>query len=146
MIERRRKWHAITALGQHTRSNYIGRGMISLPLDSTHSRQTLGVAFHHRLWAARTDKRRWARHDITALGQHTRSNDVGHDMSSPPLDNTLDKTTSSVACHHHRKAGQRSNDVGRVMTSPLLDSTHGRTTSGVACHHRLGAAHTFERR
>ena len=81
-VGRRRAWNEITALGQHTRSNYIGRGMTSLPLDSTHGRKTLGKAFHHRLWAARTDKRRWARHDITALGQHTRS------------------TTLGVACHH----------------------------------------------
>ena len=78
----RRAWHDITALVQHTRSKDVWRGMTSPPLDCTHRQTMSGVAFHHRLWAARTDKRRWARHDITALGQHTRS------------------TTLGVACHH----------------------------------------------
>ena len=76
-------------LWQHTRSDYVGRGMTSPPLDSTHGQTTSGVAFHHRLWAAHMVKRRWAWHDITAFGKHTRSNDVGRDMPSPPLDNTL---------------------------------------------------------
>ena len=65
-------WHDITALGQHTRSitsgvvwhhrpwkehtvSNVGRGKPSPPFGSTHDRQ-------HRAW-----------HDITALGQHTRS-------------------------------------------------------------------------
>ena len=124
--------------------------MTSKPLDSSHGRTTSGVAIHHRQWAAFTVKRRWAWHDITAFGQHTRSNNVVCDMPSPPLDNTLCKTTSSVACHHHCWAGHtverhsachditslgqytRSNNVGRVMTSPTLDSTHGRQRRG--CH------------
>ena len=68
-----RAWHAdITALGQHTRSptsgvalhhrpwtahtlSNVGRGMTSPPFDCTHDRQ-------NRAW-----------HDITAVGQHTRS-------------------------------------------------------------------------
>ena len=32
-VERRQAWHAIIAFGQHTRSNDVGRGMISSPLD-----------------------------------------------------------------------------------------------------------------
>ena len=117
--------------------------MTSLPLDSTHGRKTLGKAFHHRLWAARTVKRRWERHDITALGQHTRLNDVG------------------MACHHHLVAphtverrwvwhalGQqtRLDDVRRDMPSLPLDSTHGRTTLSVAFHHCIWAAHTVKLR
>ena len=43
-VERRRAWHAIIAFGKHTRLDYVGRGMTSLPLDSTHGRKTLGVA------------------------------------------------------------------------------------------------------
>ena len=54
MVIRRRPWHAITALGQHTQSKDVGRGMTSPPLDSTHGRTSLGVACHHRLWAAHT--------------------------------------------------------------------------------------------
>ena len=42
--------------------------MTSPPLDSTHSRQ-------YRVL-----------HDITAVGEHTRSDDVEHGMTSPPLD------------------------------------------------------------
>ena len=54
-VGRRRAWYSIITLGQHTRSDGIGRGMPSSPLDNTHGRQC----------------REW--HDITSLGQHTRS-------------------------------------------------------------------------
>ena len=110
-VKRLRVWHAIIAFGQHTRSNDVGHGMTSPPLDSTHGRMTSGVACHHRLWAAHTVERRRARHAIRALGQHTRSNDVGCDMPSPPFDNTL-----------------RKNDIGCGMPSLPLGSTHGRMT------------------
>ena len=153
--------------------------MTSSPLGSTHSRTTSGVACHHRLWAAHTVERRWAWHgsiafgqhkvkrrrawhDITSFGQRTRSNDVGRDMPSPPLESTHGRTTSGVACHHHLWAAHtverhhawhaiislrqhtQSKDVGRGMTSPPLYIIHGRKTSCVACHHRLWAAHTVE--
>ena len=39
-VGRRRRWHAIIAYGQHTRSNDIGRGMPSSPLGTTHGRMT----------------------------------------------------------------------------------------------------------
>ena len=146
----RRAWHDITAFGQHTWSDYVWRGMTSLLLDSTHGRTTSGVACHHHLWAALTVERCRAWNNITAFGQHTRSNNVGRDMPSPPFDSTFCRTTSGVACHHRRWAAHmvercqawndittlglhaRSDDVGRGMTSPPLDSTHSRTTSGVA--------------
>ena len=149
-VERRLAWHAIIAFGQHKRWKDVWRGMPSPPLDSTHGRSTSGVACHHRLWAAHTVERRWALHDITAFGQHTRSNDVGREMPTPPLDSPHGKTTLSVAFHNRlwaahtveqRRAcyaiiafGQhkRSNDVGRGMPSPPLDCTHDRTTYGVA--------------
>ena len=99
-VERRRVLHDITTLGcthdqstsgvaRHHRSwttntvGNVGRGMASSPLDNTHGRQ----------------RRAW--HAITALGQHTWSDDVGCGMTSPPLDSTHDRTTSGVACHHH---------------------------------------------
>ena len=143
-------WHEITAFGQNTRSKDVGRGMTSLLLYITHGRTTSGVACHHRLGAAHTVERRWAWNNITAFGQHTRSNNVGRDMHSPPLNSTFRRTTSGVACHQRRWAAYlvercqewhdittlglhaRSDDVGRGMTSPPLDSTHGRTTSGMA--------------
>ena len=150
--------------GRQTRSNDVRRDMPSPPLDSRHGRTTSGRACYHRLWTAHTVKRRRAWHDITSFGQHTRSNDVGRDMPSPPLDSTLGRTTSGLACHHRRWAanpdercwawnnitafGQhtQSNDVGRDMPSPPLDNTQGRMTSCVACHHHLWAAHTVELR
>ena len=149
-FERCRVWHDITALGLHARSDEIRRGMTSPPLDSTHGRRTSGVACHHRLWAAHTIEQRQAWNDITAFGQHIRSNDVGCERPSPPLDGTLGRMTSGVACRHHLRAvhtvkrrgawhvviafGQhtRSNDVGRDMTSPPLGSTNIRKMSGVA--------------
>ena len=105
---------------------------------------TSGVAFHQRLWAANTVKRCWAWHDITAYGQHTRSINVRCYRPSPPLDNTLSKTTSGVACNHRNWAAYTierrqvwhvitslglhawSEDVAHGMTSPPLDNTHVR--------------------
>ena len=107
-------------------------------------------------------RRAW--HDITALGQHTLSNDVGHGMPSSPLGSTYSGTTSGVACHHRlweahtverRRAWHaiialgwktRSNDVRRGMPSSPLGSTNGQTMSGVACHHSPWTANTIKRR
>ena len=124
----------------------IKHGMPSSRLGSTHSPTTSGMACHHHLWAALTVERRRAWHDIIALGLHTRSEDVRHGMTSPPLDNTQGRQRrawhSITALGHHT----RSDDVELGMTSPPLDSTHGRTTSSVACHHRVWPAHMVERR
>ena len=150
MVERRRAWHDITALGLHAWSDNIARGMTSPPLDgkhdrmtsgvampssplsSTHSRTTSGVAFHHSPLMANNVERCRAWLDITALGLHARSDDVGRGMTSPPLDSTHDRQRR--AWHDITALGQhtQSDDVGRGMTSPPLGSTYGRTTSGVA--------------
>ena len=100
MIERCRAWHAINTLRQNTRKNDVGRNMTLSPLGSTHGRMMSGVACHNRLKAAHTIERRRAWYDITAFGQHTRSNDVRHDITSPPLDSTHCRTKSRMACHH----------------------------------------------
>ena len=100
-VERHRAWHAIIAYGRRTRSNDVRLDMPSPPLDSRHGRTTSGRACYHRLWTAHTVKRRRAWHDITSFGQHTRSNDVGRDISSPPLDSAHSRKTSRVACNHH---------------------------------------------
>ena len=149
-VERRRAWHAIIAFGQHTRSDGVGRGMPSSPLDDKHGQTTSGMVCHHRLWAAQTVERRWAWHDITALGQHTQLDDVERGMPSLPLGSTHGRTTLGVAFHHipwtanaaeRRRAWHEitalglhapSNDVGRGMTSSPLDCTHLRIMSGVA--------------
>ena len=143
-VKRRRAWHDIIALGQHTRSDYIGRGVRSPSLDSTHGRTTLGVACHHRLWVAHTDKRRRAWHAIIALGRQIQSNDVRRDMPSPPLDNTHGKHCQVWLYITALGLHAQSDDVMRGMTSPPLESTHGRTTSGVACHHRVWEAYTVK--
>ena len=128
MVERRREWNDITTLRRHTWSNDVG------------------VACQHHVWAAHTLERRRASHYITSFGQSTRSNNVGCDMPSAPLESAHGRTTSGVACHHHLWAAHTSNYVGRGMPSSPLGSTNGRTTSGVACQHHLWAAHTVERR
>ena len=137
--------------------------MPSSPLGSTNGRTTSGVACQHHVWAAHTVERRRAWYDITAFGHHTRSNVVGRDMPSSPLDSTHDRTKSGMASHHHLWAAQtvkqrrawhaiiafgkhkQSNHVGRGMPTSPLGSTQGRTTSGVACQHRLWETHTVER-
>ena len=137
-VERRLAWHDITALGLHaqsddvghgmsssplgctnsqTMSNDVGRGLTSPPLDCTHGRTMSGVACHHRLWAAQTVKQRRAWHDITALGQHTRSNDVGLDMSSPPLDSTHGRTTSGVELSLIHISEPRDRSLSRMPSS-----------------------------
>ena len=149
-VERCQAWHDITSLGQHTRSDYVGCGMTSPPLDSTHGRMMSGMACHHRPWTAYTVGRRQAWHDITSFGQHTRSTDVGREMPSPPLYSTLGQTTSGMAFHYPLWAAQtveqrrawnditalaldaQSDEVGRSMPSSPLGSINGGTTSGVA--------------
>ena len=125
MVGRRRTWHDITSLGQHTRSIDVGRDMPSPPLDSTLDRTTFRVASHHCAWAAHTIERRQAWHDINSLGMHAWSDDIRRGITSPPLDSTLDRQRR--AWHEITALGQhaRSDDIGRGMASPPLDSTHG---------------------
>ena len=149
-VGRRRACHAIMSFGQHTRSNNVWHGMPSSPLGSTNGRTTSGVACHHSAWTTHTIEQRWTWHDITAFGQHTRSNDVGRGMPSSPLGSTHGRTTSGVTCHHRLWEAQtveprgawhanitfgqhtRSNDVGRSMPASPLGNTHSRKTSSVA--------------
>ena len=161
-VERRQAWHAIIALGQHTRSDGVERGMPSSPLGSTHGRTTSDVAYRHRRGAAHTVERRRAWHAIIALGQHTRSDGIERGMPSSPLGSTYGRTTSDVAYRHRRWEAhtvdrcrawhaiiafgkhRRPNDVERGMPLSPLGSTHGRTTSDVAYRHRRWEAHTVE--
>ena len=138
----RRAWHAIIAIGQHIRSNDVGRGMPSSPLGSTYGRTTSGKACHRSPWTAHMVERRRVWHSIMDLRQHTRLNDVGRGMQSSPMDGKHGRTTSVVACYHLLWTAQT---VGRRRAwhpSSVLGSTDGRTASGVACHHRPWTAHT----
>ena len=78
----RRVWHAIIAFGKSKKLNDVGSGMPSSHMGSPHSGTTSGIACHHHLWAAQTVERRRAWHEITALGLHRRSDDVGCGMTS----------------------------------------------------------------
>ena len=138
--------------------------MPSLPLGSTDSRTTSGIACHHRPWTANMVERRQAWHAIIAFGQHRRSDGIRRGMPSSPLASTHSQTTSGVSCHHRlgkaHTVGRRwelhaiiafgqhtqSNDVWRGMPSSPLGATQDRTMSSVACHLHLWAAHTIERR
>ena len=138
-------WHAIITFGQHTRSNDVGRGMPSSPLDSTHGRQFQAWHDITALGQHHTVRLRRVWHDITAFGQHTRSNDVRSGMPSSPLGSTHCRMTTAwhaIIAHGWKT---RSNDVGRKMPSSPLGSTHDRTTSGVACRHGPSTPHTVER-
>ena len=124
-VKQRWAWHAIIALGQHRQSNGVKHGMPSSPLDGKHGRTTSGVTCHHRLWTAHTVEHRRAWHAIIAFRQHTRSDDVGRGMTSPPLDCTHLRTTSGVAIHHRPLTAHTVSNISRDMTLPPLDSTHG---------------------
>ena len=137
-VGRHRTWHAIIAIGLHTRSNDVRRGMLSWSLAITHACTMSGVArhyrpctactrsdnvehgIHHRHWTTYTIRLHRVWHVIIALVLHTRLNVFGHG-------NVL------ISFGKHT----RSKDVGSGMTSPPLGNTHGQTTSGVTCHHRL---------
>ena len=149
-VRRRWAWHDIIAFGQHRWSDGIERGMPSPPLESTHGRTKSGVACHHHLWATHTVELRRAWHAIITYGQHKRSNDIGREIPSPPLESTHGRTTSGVACHHHLweahtvelcrawhaiiAFGQhkQSNDIRHGIPSSPLGRTNGWTASGVA--------------
>ena len=130
-----RAWHDITALGLHTRSNDVGRGMQSSPLGSIESWTASSVACDPRPWTINMVERRQAWHAIIAFGQHRRSDSVGRCMPSSLLAIIDSQTLSRMACHHclwaahtveRRRAwhaiiafGQhrRSDGVGRCMPS-----------------------------
>ena len=124
-VGRRRAWHAIISLGRQTRSNDVGGGMPSPPLDNTHSRTTSSVACHHLLWAALTVGRLRAWHAITAFGQHTRSAMSGVALHHRPWKaHTVERR---LAWHDIIALGRHTaGNVERGMTSLPLDNTHDR--------------------
>uniref|UniRef100_A0A3Q7GR05 Uncharacterized protein n=1 Tax=Solanum lycopersicum TaxID=4081 RepID=A0A3Q7GR05_SOLLC len=141
MVRRRRVWHAIIALRQHTRSNNVGRGMPSSPLESTHSRLSSRVACHHSPWTVDTVGRRRAWHAIIAfgladtVGRHRASHAIIAfglaDMVRRPM--TVERRRAwhaIIALGQHR----RSAVVGRGMPSQPLDNTNSRPPLDVPAH------------
>ena len=87
MVRLRRSWHTIIEFRQHTRSNNIERGRPSLLLDNIHRvglRRALHAIITHGLHTWSDDVGHG--NAIIALGQRTRSEDVGCKMSSLTLD------------------------------------------------------------
>ena len=93
-------WHVIISLGYHIRSDYVGRGMPSLPFGKTHGQTTSGVAGNHIPWTAHTVEKRRVFHAFFVFGLHTQSDDVRHGMPACPLGRKYCKTTSGKAFHH----------------------------------------------
>ena len=134
-VRQSQAWHGIIALGQHTWSNYVRRGMLSLPLDNTDGLTMLGVSCYHCPWLAHTVRQRrlwqchshtWtaqmirlcrAWHDMMSLGQHTWSDDVNH---------------GNVIIAFGMQT--QSNDVRRGIPSSPLESIYDRTMVGVVCY------------
>ena len=75
--------HAIFALRLHARSNDLGLGMPTWTLGSINCRTTSGVTCY------------------IALGQHTRSDYVGHVMPAQSMGNAHNQTILSFARHHN---------------------------------------------
>ena len=100
--------------------------MTSPPLDSTHGRTMSCVTCHHCLWTTHSVKQHRVWHAIITVGQHTRSNDFGCVMTSPPLDSTHGRTTLGMSLHHRPWTAHTVGNVGHGMTSPPLDNIHGR--------------------
>ncbi|TMW83361.1 hypothetical protein EJD97_001925 [Solanum chilense] len=169
-VERRWGWHAIITLGQHTRSDDVGRGMTSLPLRNTSGRmmsclhtrshnvdvechnhpfaahavgrrRTMsGVACHHRPWAAHTVGQRLG---VASHHRPWKAYTIGQCRAWHVI----------IAFEQHAglenvvrgipawPLGITQEDVGRGMPLSPLCSTHIQTMSGVTYHNRPSEAH-----
>ena len=119
-IERRRAWHAIIAFGQHKRSNDIGHGIPSSPLDTMNGRTTSGVACHNHHWAAQMVERCRAWHAILSLGStHCRKPSGVAFNHGPWIAHTVERRWAWHALTA-LKWQTRLNDVGcGIQSSPL---------------------------
>ena len=102
---------AIIALGKNRRSNYVGHLMQSFPFGQHTQMDYVDVACHHHHWIAHTDEQRRAWHTRMAIGQHTKSDDVGCGIPSSPWGSLRGRMTSSMSRHLHpwiaQTVGQR---------------------------------------
>ena len=120
----------IIALRQYTASNYIGLGITTFPLDSTHGLATSGLECPLLPWTSHTVVRRRAWHCINALGLHTRSDYIRHGMPACLLGSTHGQTTSMWNAIISFVVHTRMNDIGRGMPSSPLCRMHDQTMSG----------------
>ena len=139
-VRQSQAWHGIIAYGQHTRSNYVGRGMPSLPLDNTDGRTTSGVSCYHHPWLTHTVRRHrlWQCHTHTWTAQTIGLRRARHDV---PWVAYMVGRRRPWQCHHRtwiahtverRQAWHaiitlgkqtRSDDNGHGMLSMFLKST-----------------------
>ena len=122
-VGRSRVWHAIVALGQHTRSKELGRGILSSLLDRTYFRTTSRVGCLHGPWVA---------HSWTVSGK------ACHLLPWT----TLDRTTSGVTFHHCPWKAHSDGQYYAWHAIIALGIYASRTTSEVAFHHRTWIACT----
>uniref|UniRef100_A0A494G8H6 Uncharacterized protein n=1 Tax=Solanum lycopersicum TaxID=4081 RepID=A0A494G8H6_SOLLC len=146
----------------------VGRGITLSPFDKIHDETTSGMACHHCSWTAHIvmtsgvgcHHRLWTKYivardrvfyAIIAIGKHTRSDDVGRDMPSLPLDSTHFGTTSACTDGRMPSTWHAIFDFGlhtgtedgkRGMCSLPLCCIYSRMKSSVACHHGALTAHT----
>ena len=151
MVGLHRVSHVIFSLRKNTRLDDVWRYMLSSPLDITHDRRMSGAACphvpwaglmtsdvgcHHRLCTTYMVARDCVCYAIIAIGKHKRSDDVGRDMPSLPLDSTHCGMTSAwyviIAVGQHI----RLKNVRRDMPSWPFSKRHSRTTSGMKGNHR----------
>ena len=115
-IEQCWAWHAVIALGQHTRSDNLWRGMLLSPLDTIHGWMMSGMECHHRLWKAHTVER------------------CRHGTPSSPFDLTEGRKMSGMVYHYYPSATHTVRRSRALIPSFPLGSTYGHTTLGVAWH------------
>ena len=77
-----------------------------------------------------------------ALGQQRRSDDIRRGMSSSPLGNRCDQTTSSVACHHLSCAAHTVEQCRAGLPIIVLENTQSDEV-GIACYHHPWIEHTI---
>ena len=152
----------IIALGQHTRSYDIRRGMPTWSLARpsvacSHRPCTAHIVRRHRAWQMARTKQYWTMWSITCNHRTSEAYMVRRRLAwhaISRLDNTHGRTTSSVGCHHRpwrahtialRRAWHaiialeqhtRLDDVGREIPSSSIESIPDRTTLGMACYNR----------
>ena len=133
--------YAIIALGLHTWSVNVRRGMPTWTLGSINGRTMSSVTCHHPPCAAHTIRFFRAWHARMVLGQHTQPDDIDRCMPSSPLGSTLCLMTSGVAFHHRPWEAHTVGRRRQGMPSLLLESIHGWITSGVASYYRPCTEH-----
>ena len=123
MVGQRRVWHAI------------------LTLDKLYGWTTSDAEFQRVPWTAHTVGRSRVWHAIIALGQHTRSKELGSGILSSLLDRTYFRTTWRVACLHGPWVAHSLTVSGKACRL-LPWTTLDRTTSGVTVRHCPWKAHS----